>query len=169
MLHLTPGEQREFGKLNLKSSDCTAHFEYNFHDHKASFRSELISKISSSHTRGTEEPWKKNAIKRYTGMWFSKAGMSCAEPEKLDSSPGRYNSACPVRKRWVLTDIHANRVFVCWSPLACLQGAGASWLLRFLVPSFRSSPVMQQSTETADCSVQKPCLSSKWGFQGTKK
>lgn len=88
-------------------------------------------------------------------MWFSKAGMSCAEPEKLDSSPGRYNSACPVRKRRILTGINANRVFVCWSPLACLQGAGASWLLRCLVPSFRSSPVLQRSTETAGCSVFK--------------
>lgn len=88
-------------------------------------------------------------------MWFSKAGMSCAELEKLDSSPGRYNSACPARKRRIWTDVHANRVFVCWSPLACLQGAGALRLLRRLMPSFRSSPVLQRSTETAGWSVFK--------------
>lgn len=29
-------------------------------------------------------------------------------------------------------------VFVYWAPLACLRGAGISWLLHCLVPSFRS-------------------------------
>lgn len=46
-------------------------------------------------------------------------------------------------------------LFVCWSPLACLQGAGISWLLLYIVWCLHLGPlsVLQWSIETMFKSV----------------
>lgn len=64
-------------------------------------------------------------------------------------------------------------VCVCLSaPLACLWGAGISWFLHCLVPSFRSFSSAAASTETTGCSVFKSLvchLNEAFGAKKEKK